>query len=98
MGLMNLVINCPNCEVPMRIFKGKIGDDTIEFKCPKCGDIEQRTSTPVKDMLIETSTTGLALCIMCVNNKMCRVYQGAIIKGLFVTKCTHYVERTSGNN
>lgn len=98
MGLMNIVMNCPNCEVPMRIFKGKIGDDTIEFKCPKCGNVEQRTSTTLSNMFIETSTTGLALCIMCVNNKMCSAYQGAIRKGLFVTFCTHYVKRAVGND
>ena len=98
MGLMNIVMNCPNCGVSMKIFKGEIGDDTIEFKCPKCGDIEQRTSVPIKDMLVETSSTGLALCHVCINNKMCRVYQEAIRKGLFVTKCTYYVKRAIGNN
>ena len=98
MGLMNLIMFCPNCDIPMRIFKGKIGDDIIEFKCPKCGNVEQRTSTPVQDMSVETSTCGVALCNVCVNNKMCRVYQQVIRTGHFVTECTHYIKRAVGND
>lgn len=98
MGLMNIAIYCPNCGILMPIFKGKIGDDTIEFKCTKCGDIAQRTSIQTQDMITETSSCGIALCHVCVNNKMCRVYQGAIRKGLFVTNCTHYVKRAVGND
>jgi predicted Zn finger-like uncharacterized protein len=97
MGLMNIIMFCPNCDAPMRIFKGKLGDDIIEFKCPKCGNVEQRTSTPVQGMAVETSTTGEQLCSLCVNNKMCRVYQQVIRTGHFITKCNHYVKRSHNN-
>ena len=98
MGLMNIAVYCPNCEVLMNIHKGTLGDDTIEFKCPKCGDIEKRTSTPTKDMITEASTCGESLCLNCVNNKMCRAYQHYLMIGLFVTGCTHYTKRAIGND
>jgi len=97
-GLMNIQMACFECGISMRVFKGKIGDETIEFKCPKCGDVEQRTAMTVQDMITEASSTGEALCHVCVNNKMCEGYLKAIRQGMFVTKCTHYIERSVGND
>ena len=98
MGLMNIAIYCPNCGILMPIFKGKIGDDTIEFKCPKCGNIEQRTSIETSTIKVETSTSGKSLCLNCVNNKICYTYSRNMRRGLFIVVCNFYIKRAIGND
>jgi len=98
MGLMNIAVYCPNCAILMNIHKGKLGDDTLQFKCPKCGDIEEKTSIQTPTIQVETSTCGIHLCLDCVNNKMCYTYDRYMRRGLFIGKCNFYVKRAIGND